>query len=99
VLSKRTSGTLHPFRTRTGLKKGNTQDPVIGQQIKNARLRRDMDPDRVALSLGLVRGDYDRLESGDLRAGPELLVLLAKIFDVPLYDLFGSSRTKNQEAD
>jgi transcriptional regulator with XRE-family HTH domain len=72
---------------------------MIGLQIKNTRLRRDMNPDRVALSLGLVRADYDRLESGALRAGPELILLLSKIFDVPVAELFRFGSTDNPEVD
>jgi hypothetical protein len=99
ALNKRTGGTLHPFRARTGLKKGNAVDQVIGRQIKSFRLVRDIAPDRIAVSLGLVPDDYDRLESGDLRAGPELILLISKILDVPVTELFSSGTAKYLDAD
>ncbi|MEU5974968.1 helix-turn-helix transcriptional regulator [Streptomyces sp. NPDC047315] len=60
---------------------------AIGDQIRAARLHRDLTQERVALTTGMDRATYNRIEQGHSSALLDSLILIADAIGVPLEDL------------
>ncbi|WP_410573926.1 helix-turn-helix domain-containing protein [Amycolatopsis sp. cmx-4-61] len=66
---------------------------AVGPRLRALRRRRGMTLADVAAATGVSESTLSRLESGQRRAGLELLLPLARAYDVPLDDLVGAPPT------
>jgi transcriptional regulator with XRE-family HTH domain len=66
---------------------------AVGPRLRALRSRRGMTLAEVALTAGVSESTLSRLESGQRRPSLELLLPLARAYDVPLGDLVGAPRT------
>ncbi|WP_410592431.1 helix-turn-helix domain-containing protein [Amycolatopsis sp. lyj-23] len=66
---------------------------AVGPRLRALRRRRGMTLAEVAAATGVSESTLSRLESGQRRASLELLLPLARAYDVPLDDLVGAPRT------
>jgi transcriptional regulator with XRE-family HTH domain len=66
---------------------------AVGPRLRALRRRRGMTLAGVAAATGISDSTLSRLESGQRRASLELLLPLARAYDVPLDDLVGAPRT------
>ncbi|MFH8619140.1 helix-turn-helix domain-containing protein [Streptomyces sp. NPDC017979] len=60
---------------------------VIGDQIRAARLHRDLTQERVALTIGMDRATYNRIEQGHASPLLDSLIRIADAIGVPLSQL------------
>ncbi|MFF5482075.1 helix-turn-helix domain-containing protein [Streptomyces sp. NPDC012935] len=73
-----------------------TEDDVldaVGPRLRSLRRDRGITLAALAAATGVSESTLSRLESGRRRASLELLLPLARIYDVPLDDLVGAPRT------
>ncbi|WP_410641127.1 helix-turn-helix domain-containing protein [Amycolatopsis sp. lyj-346] len=66
---------------------------AVGPRLRALRRHRGMTLADVAAATGVSESTLSRLESGQRRASLELLLPLARAYDVPLDDLVGAPRT------
>ncbi|MGO4203015.1 helix-turn-helix domain-containing protein [Rhodococcus sp. TAF43] len=66
---------------------------VVGPRLRALRRERGLTLADLAVSTGVSESTLSRLESGQRRATLELLLPLARTYDVPLDDLVGAPRT------
>ncbi|WP_406510321.1 helix-turn-helix domain-containing protein [Streptomyces sp. NBC_00212] len=66
---------------------------AVGPRLRALRRDRGMTLADLAATTGVSESTLSRLESGQRRATLELLLPLARIYDVPLDDLVGAPRT------
>jgi transcriptional regulator with XRE-family HTH domain len=66
---------------------------AVGPRLRALRRHRGMTLADVAATTGVSESTLSRLESGQRRASLELLLPLARAYDVPLDDLVGAPRT------
>lgn len=59
----------------------------IGQQIRAARLERNLTQEAVALAIGMDRASYVRIEQGQASPLLDTLILIADAIGVPLAHL------------
>ncbi|MEU8825845.1 XRE family transcriptional regulator [Streptomyces sp. NPDC048636] len=74
----------------------NTDDDVldaVGSRLRGLRRDRGITLADLASATGVSESTLSRLESGQRRPSLELLLPLARIYDVPLDDLVGAPRT------
>jgi transcriptional regulator with XRE-family HTH domain len=84
-----------PFR-QDGLMDRRTDDEVldaVGPRLRALRRARGITLAGLAATTGVSESTLSRLESGRRRATLELLLPLARTYDVPLDDLVGAPRT------
>ncbi|KAF4406851.1 helix-turn-helix domain-containing protein [Streptomyces lycii] len=74
---------------------GGTDDVLgtVGPRLRALRRNRGITLAEVSATTGVSESTLSRLESGQRRATLELLLPLARIYDVPLDDLVGAPRT------
>ncbi|GAA2131367.1 XRE family transcriptional regulator [Streptomyces synnematoformans] len=74
---------------------GETEDVLdaVGQRLRALRRDRGITLADLAATTGVSQSTLSRLESGQRRATLELLLPLARTYDVPLDDLVGAPRT------
>ncbi len=60
---------------------------AIGEQIRAARLHANLTQERVALTVGMDRASYNRIEQGHASPHLDSLILIADAIGVPLADL------------
>lgn len=65
----------------------------MGPRLRALRRERGITLADLAATIGVSESTLSRLESGQRRASLELLLPLARIYDVPLDDLVGAPRT------
>ncbi|MEV7090637.1 XRE family transcriptional regulator [Streptomyces sp. NPDC093085] len=73
-----------------------TDDDVldaVGARLRALRRDRGITLAALASAIGVSESTLSRLESGQRRPGLELLLPLARVYDVPLDDLVGAPRT------
>ncbi len=58
-------------------------DTAVGVQLQNLRVFRGLSREGAAGQLGVSPGFVDALESGYARPHPDLLLQMARIYDVP----------------
>lgn len=80
---------------QAGLVDRETEDVLdaVGPRLRALRRDRGLTLADVALRTGALESTLSRLESGQRRATLELLLPLARTYDVPLDDLVGAPRT------
>nr|MDT0524741.1 helix-turn-helix transcriptional regulator [Streptomyces sp. DSM 41633] len=66
---------------------------AVGPRLRALRRERGITLARLAATTGISESTLSRLESGRRRATLELLLPLARTYDVPLDDLVGAPRT------
>ncbi|MEU3139363.1 XRE family transcriptional regulator [Nocardiopsis alba] len=66
---------------------------VVGSRLRALRRARGITLADLAVTIGVSESTLSRLESGRRRATLELLLPLARAYDVPLDDLVGAPRT------
>ena len=66
---------------------------AVGPRLRALRRQRGSTLAEVAARTGISESTLSRLESGGRRANLELLLPLARVYDVPLDDLVGAPRT------
>ncbi|MEU3233607.1 XRE family transcriptional regulator [Nocardiopsis alba] len=66
---------------------------VVGPRLRALRRARGITLADLAVTIGVSESTLSRLESGQRRATLELLLPLARAYDVPLDDLVGAPRT------
>lgn len=66
---------------------------VVGSRLRALRRARGITLADLAVTIGVSESTLSRLESGRRRATLELLLPLARTYDVPLDDLVGAPRT------
>ncbi|WP_327588494.1 XRE family transcriptional regulator [Nonomuraea sp. NBC_00507] len=66
---------------------------AVGPRLRALRRNRGMTLADLAVTTGVSESTLSRLESGQRRASLELLLPLARAYDVPLDDLVGAPRT------
>ncbi|WP_103352315.1 helix-turn-helix domain-containing protein [Amycolatopsis sp. CA-128772] len=66
---------------------------AVGPRLRALRRHRGLTLAEVAGTTGVSESTLSRLESGQRRASLELLLPLARVYDVPLDDLVGAPRT------
>ncbi|MFI5718047.1 helix-turn-helix domain-containing protein [Nocardia sp. NPDC051750] len=66
---------------------------VVGPRLRALRRERGITLAELAATTGISESTLSRLESGQRRASLELLLPLARTYDVPLDDLVGAPRT------
>ncbi|MFE7135586.1 helix-turn-helix domain-containing protein [Streptomyces sp. NPDC057638] len=66
---------------------------AVGPRLRALRRERGITLADLALTTGVSQSTLSRLESGQRRATLELLLPLARVYDVPLDDLVGAPRT------
>ncbi|WP_405656461.1 helix-turn-helix domain-containing protein [Streptomyces sp. RK9] len=66
---------------------------AVGPRLRALRRERGITLADLAAATGVSESTLSRLESGQRRASLELLLPLARIYDVPLDDLVGAPRT------
>ncbi|AFR09903.1 helix-turn-helix domain-containing protein [Nocardiopsis alba] len=66
---------------------------VVGSRLRALRRARGITLADLAVTIGVSESTLSRLESGRRRATLELLLPLARAYDVPLGDLVGAPRT------
>ncbi len=66
---------------------------AVGPRLRALRRERGITLAHLAAATGVSESSLSRLESGQRRATLELLLPLARIYDVPLDDLVGAPRT------
>ena len=66
---------------------------AVGPRLRALRRHRGLTLAEVAGTTGVSESTLSRLEGGQRRAGLELLLPLARAYDVPLDDLVGAPRT------
>jgi transcriptional regulator with XRE-family HTH domain len=66
---------------------------AVGPRLRALRRRRGITLADLAATTGISESTLSRLESGRRRANLELLLPLARVYDVPLDDLVGAPRT------
>jgi transcriptional regulator with XRE-family HTH domain len=74
---------------------GDTDDVLdaVGPRLRALRRQRGITLAELAATTGVSESTLSRLESGQRRATLELLLPLARTYDVPLDDLVGAPRT------
>ncbi|MFI7423164.1 helix-turn-helix domain-containing protein [Nonomuraea sp. NPDC049684] len=66
---------------------------AVGPRLRALRRHRGLTLAELATTTGVSESTLSRLESGQRRATLELLLPLARVYDVPLDDLVGAPRT------
>lgn len=66
---------------------------AVGPRLRTLRRERGITLAHLSAATGVSESTLSRLESGQRRATLELLLPLARIYDVPLDDLVGAPRT------
>lgn len=66
---------------------------AVGPRLRALRTARDLTLAELAAATGISESTLSRLESGQRKATLELLLPLARTYDVPLDDLVGAPRT------
>ncbi|MCT9092584.1 XRE family transcriptional regulator [Streptomyces sp. ASQP_92] len=66
---------------------------AVGPRLRALRRQRGVTLADIAATTGISESTLSRLESGQRKATLELLLPLARAYDVPLYDLVGAPRT------
>ncbi|WP_199443655.1 helix-turn-helix domain-containing protein [Umezawaea beigongshangensis] len=74
---------------------GPTEDVLdaVGPRLRALRRGRGITLAELSMTIGVSESTLSRLESGQRRATLELLLALARVYDVPLDDLVGAPRT------
>lgn len=62
----------------------------VGSRLKRLRSQRDITLTSLAAATGISKSTLSRLETGQRRPSLELLLPLAKVYNVPLDDLVGA---------
>lgn len=68
--------------------KENNIRKIIGNNLKDARLAKNMTQQEVASILSKYQSDYSNYESGKIELDYEKIVFLCNLFDIEPNDLF-----------
>ena len=69
---------------------------ILGNNIQQARLRRGLTQEQVAVKLGLTQNHYGRFERGEIRPNIDRLFQICEILSVPIEDMFKGTYDPNK---